>query len=66
MLNNCKQTCCNMCGKEFDEFDMFAKFAINTQIGYGSVHDGEHLDLHLCCDCMDHLIDSCAVSPVSE
>lgn len=66
MPENCKMPCCSKCGKEFDEFDMLAEFNISTRIGYGSVHDGEFLDLHLCCECMDKLIADCAVSPVSE
>jgi len=55
---------CNMCGKKLDEFDLNQHFYLNKIVGYGSKYDGEEIRLRLCSDCMDDLIDSCAVSPV--
>ena len=57
---------CNMCGKEFDDWDMQEDFSIHGCIGYGSKFDGLYLRLDLCCDCMDNLIRSCKIPPVSE
>ena len=57
---------CNMCGKEFDWMDMQENFSIYRHIGYGSKHDEEYLELDLCCYCMDKIIDSCKISPVSD
>lgn len=55
---------CNGCGKPLDEWDMQEDFHIHTTVGYGSEHDMEEVDLRLCCNCFDKLVDSCTVSPV--
>ena len=61
------KTICNMCGKEFDFWDMQEDFHIEKdEIGYGSKHDGMHLKLDLCCSCMDSLIDRCIIPPIAE
>ncbi len=58
---------CNLCGKELDFWDVQENFVIaSPEIGYGSGHDGCSLELHLCCGCMDSLIDSCRISPVKD
>lgn len=57
---------CNICGKEFDEWDTMQGFGIQTYIGFGSRHDMSMLNLHICCDCMDTIIDSCVISPIEE
>lgn len=56
-------TICNLCGHELDEFDRAQNFTIHGPIGYGSAHDGDMADLHLCCKCFDYLTEQCAVSP---
>ena len=61
-----KTTVCNKCGKQFDMWDEQEGYAIYTRLGYGSKYDGDHLELDLCCKCMDELIDSCKVGPISE
>ena len=51
---------CNYCGKELDLFDLQEDFSIHRQhIGYGSIHDGDNVDLQLCCDCFDKLVSEC-------
>lgn len=55
---------CNKCGKNLDEWDIKGGFASYRALGYGSKHDGMKVELDLCCDCMDNLIDSCVVSPL--
>lgn len=58
---------CNKCGKEFDIYDSQEDFSIYSQlIGYGSKYDGSSLELDLCCECMDELIESCKISPIKE
>ena len=57
---------CNLCGKEFDEWDYHENYSIQKKIGYGSSHDGETLSLDICVDCMDKLIDGCKISPVYD
>lgn len=54
---------CNFCGKEMDEFDELSDFTIAKKIGYGSVHDGETVDLRLCCACFDRVTHACVISP---
>ena len=65
-LNKEPGTYCNVCGKTLDMWDKQEDFSIQRSLGYGTVHDGEELDIHLCCDCMDKLISSCKISPVKE
>ena len=57
---------CNKCGREMQVFDLHNNFSIHKTIGYGSVHDGDELRIAFCCDCMDEIISSCVVSPISE
>lgn len=35
-------------------------------ITYGSVHDGDAVELRLCCTCFDALVASCVISPIVE
>ena len=30
------------------------------------IHDGDNVDLQLCCDCFDKLVSECNVSPIEE
>ena len=57
---------CNKCGKIFDTFDAQENFSIKRHLGYGTKYDGSKLDLSLCCECMETLIDECKFSPVLE
>lgn len=55
---------CNLCGRPLDEFDRQEDFSIHRYLGYGTKHDGERLNLSICCRCMDTIIDQCEVTPV--
>lgn len=57
---------CNLCGKEFDFWDEQGAYELRKRIGYGSEHDGDWLELRLCCACVDDLISACAVPPIRE
>lgn len=57
---------CNKCGKDLDLWDLQEKFSITHKLGYGTKYDGSNLNLRLCCDCMEKLIEECAVSPISD
>lgn len=57
---------CNRCGKELDLFDLNQSFIIHTQIGYGSIHDGEYVHYRLCSECFDKLVKESKVSPITE
>lgn len=41
---------CEMCGQE-----EWGESTIQLKAGYGSIHDGEHITLHLCGSCIDRL-----------
>lgn len=47
---------CSACGKQFDIFDTKNNINIHQNIGYGSIYDGMHLDIDLCCGCLDRMI----------
>lgn len=47
------KTLCNVCGKEFSDYDEQEHIGLHSQIGYGSKHDGDIIDLDICCDCFD-------------
>lgn len=57
---------CNKCGKQLDEWDAQEAFSFYSKLGYGTKYDGCELELDLCCNCMDELIESCAVSPIVD
>lgn len=59
-----KKLVCNMCGKELDMWDEQEGFSIYRACGFGTKFDGDSIQLDLCCDCMEKLVDSCLVSPV--
>ena len=40
-----------------DVWDVQEDYTIHTRIGYGSKYDEEEIELHICCDCMDKIID---------
>lgn len=60
---------CNMCGKELELTDVSALHA-HSVIGYGSKYDGDKIDLNLCCDCcdiiLDYILPKCKISPLEE
>ena len=53
-----KEITCNKCGKK--------NFSVYRRLGYGTKYDGDDLELDLCCDCMEKLIDECIISPIVE
>lgn len=63
---------CNLCGKEFDEFDNQEGFSISNEgrntIGYGSAHDGETCRCDLCCSCFDKIMGTFTfeINPFSD
>lgn len=57
---------CSLCGKQFDFWDEQENFSLNRLLGYGTAYDSMYLNLHLCCDCMDKLINDCKISPVAD
>jgi len=59
-----KRTTCNMCGKEFDLWDEQENFSIYTNCGYGTKYDMDRIELDLCCNCMEAIVEACEVSPV--
>ena len=61
-----KQLYCNKCGKKFDIYDEQEQFSFSSWLGYGTKYDGSRLDLDLCCQCMEELIDSCKINPVTH
>ena len=65
-MKNNEAKVCNLCGRDFDEFDQFEDYNIHKKLGYGTIFDGEILDLHLCCLCMERLITKCEVSPLTS
>ena len=61
------KTLCNVCGQALDEQE---HIGLHTKIGYGSRHDGDIIDLDICCNCFDSLIDKltsrCMINPIHE
>lgn len=58
---------CNICGQELDFWDKQEDFSIHkSELGYGTLYDGDKLHMRICCGCMNRLIKSCAVDPIEE
>ena len=60
------QPVCNMCAKPLDIYDINENYTIHKKLGYGTRFDGDMLNLRLCCDCMESIIDDCIISPITE
>lgn len=56
-MKNMNGTICNLCGKEFDEYDKLENRCFHGRFGYGSKHDGDKFELNLCCECFDKAFD---------
>lgn len=52
-----KKIKCSACGKTFDIWDYQEEFIFDKHIGYGSIHDTQHIKFRLCCDCFDKIFD---------
>lgn len=48
---------CNMCGKDFGFWDEQGSRGIHETLGYESKFDGYIIDLDLCCECFDNVVD---------
>ena len=57
---------CNICGSKMDFWDVQEDYTIHTTAGYGSKYDEEEIELHICCDCMDKIIDQCKITPITS
>ena len=57
---------CNLCGRDLGFFDINEDFSWSKRLGYGTKYDGDYLDLHLCCECLEKIVDKCAVNPIIE
>ena len=58
---------CNKCGRALDIWDVQEDLTIHKEkLGYGTKYDGDTLRLQFCCDCMEWLIDQCAIDPITE
>lgn len=59
---------CNRCGKSISEKRVDSVPEWRGRVGYGSRHDGEYLDVHLCSKCFDEVIkelsEKFAISPL--
>ena len=55
---------CNKCGKEMDDVDIYGELKYVGMMPYGSKYDMEHVEMHLCIECLDELVDSCVISPI--
>ena len=54
---------CNLCGKEIDNYSYYDSLAIEDVLGYESKYDGKRIELDLCPECVDKLIEKCVLSP---
>lgn len=59
-----KKQICNKCGRELDMWDRQEDFTIKKHLGYGTIYDGDRLELKLCCKCLEELVEECKVSPI--
>lgn len=61
---------CNICGKEFDMWDVQENFGLHYIVGYGSKYDLNKISLSMCCDCFDRIFDyilpQCKINPLTE
>lgn len=63
------KTICNMCGKEFDEWDVQEQFGFHHHVGFGSHFDVQIIECDLCCACFDrmmkeYILPNCKIDPI--
>ena len=61
-----KTRICNKCGRQIEYGDRFPGLSYEDKIGYGSKYDGCRIELDLCTDCLDWLIDVCVIDPTDD
>lgn len=49
-----------------DEIGKCGVVTISETLGYGSKYDGAHVEVDICADCFDKLIDSMRVCPIAN
>ena len=49
---------CDICGKDFDNWDLQENHHHTYNFGFGSKHDLEYLEFDVCADCFDKIIDT--------
>lgn len=50
---------CDLCGKDFNEYDEQEGFGFHyNRVGYGSQYDGCEINIDLCCDCFDKIMQN--------
>ena len=54
---------CNYCGKVIDDFS--GSVTIDGVMPWLSKYDFDLLNMTLCPDCLDAIVDGCAVSPIT-
>lgn len=59
-------TVCNVCGKVLTRCEEKNHVKINQVMGYGSQFDGDRVDMDICNECFDRLIESCKIDPIQE
>ena len=61
---------CNICGRTIDEYDVESGFAIQYRPGWRSKYDNECVNVDLCVDCSDAMIDTlialCKIHPIQN
>lgn len=62
---------CTLCGKEFDMWDEQENFGFHYYIGYGSKFDTQKIDVNMCTDCFDKMLEEyilpkCKENPLEE
>ena len=59
---------CNMCGKQLDEWDIQEDYSADYRVGYGSKYDKCRIQIQLCCECFDKVMDwlrpQCRIEPI--
>lgn len=61
---------CNVCGRDFDHLDERQGANFTHLVGYGSKYDGATVELDVCCECLDNILDmlvsGCKINPIRE
>lgn len=49
---------CDLCGKFFNAYDEQEHFGLHySNVGYGSRYDRCHIDIDMCCNCFDKMME---------
>ena len=63
--NSSAERRCNKCGRVISQYEGFLRLN-NYTMPYGSKYDSDILNMTLCVDCLDGIVEKCDINPIDS